>query len=194
MITPDEARNLVSQSEKESGLSGKLWYRNVYLKSEHWKNLRTQRLIIANKKCEQCSDVYYLDVHHLSYKNIFDVTVEDLRVLCRICHNKEHGIVTNKNVIKKLEKTKTSKEKELKQAIAYIPVIDKSLQFKCLLRSIILASPNGSKKWKKDWSLLFIAKNYTNITIPMLNELLRLTVTKKAIKKINEIIKLVSDK
>ena len=96
--------------------------------------------------------------------------------------------------IKKSEKTKTSKEKELKQDIAYIPVIDKSLQFKDLLRSIILASPNGSKKWKKDWSLLFIAKNYTNITIPMLNELLRLTVTKKAIKKMNEIIKLVSDK
>ncbi len=40
-----------------------------------------------------CGTRKRLDVHHLNYKNIHDVTVDDLQVLCRKCHNKEHGHV-----------------------------------------------------------------------------------------------------
>lgn len=63
-----------------------------YLKSEHWKVLRRKRLEIAGYKCEKCGTPYALQVHHLRYKKIYDVTPEDLRVECSVCHAKEHRL------------------------------------------------------------------------------------------------------
>lgn len=65
------------------------WYRNVYLLSEHWDKLRESKLKI-NPCCELCGKKKRLDVHHVRYKNIYDVTVEDLQTLCRTCHRKFH--------------------------------------------------------------------------------------------------------
>jgi len=65
------------------------WYREVYLLSEHWKGLRRAKLAIS-PKCEICGRKTRLDVHHLRYKNIYDVLVEDLQTLCRRCHKKHH--------------------------------------------------------------------------------------------------------
>lgn len=65
------------------------WYRNVYLKSEHWKELRGRKLK-ENPTCERCPSSKRLDVHHIRYRNIFDVETSDLLTLCRKCHNKEH--------------------------------------------------------------------------------------------------------
>lgn len=66
-----------------------VWYRKVYLLSEHWKGLRKMKLKI-NPRCEICGVKRKLDVHHLRYKNIYDVLVEDLQTLCRKCHKKHH--------------------------------------------------------------------------------------------------------
>lgn len=65
------------------------WYRNIYLKSEHWKNLRKEKKKV-NPVCEVCGAKKKLDVHHKNYRNIYDVLLEDLETLCRKCHNKEH--------------------------------------------------------------------------------------------------------
>jgi 5-methylcytosine-specific restriction endonuclease McrA len=65
------------------------WYRDVYLLSEHWKVLRKAKLTIS-PQCEICGKKRRLDVHHLRYKNIYDVLVEDLQTLCRRCHKKHH--------------------------------------------------------------------------------------------------------
>ena len=66
------------------------YYRNVYLLSEHWKRLRKKKLRL-NPICEKCRARKHLDVHHLRYKHLYDVLVEDLQTLCRRCHCKVHG-------------------------------------------------------------------------------------------------------
>jgi 5-methylcytosine-specific restriction endonuclease McrA len=81
------------------------FYRSEYLKSDHWKQLRKRKLI-EKTKCESCEQTSNLDVHHLNYKNLFDVELCDLQVLCRKCHTAEH-------------------EKENKPKSKYIAVADK---------------------------------------------------------------------
>lgn len=71
------------------------YYRNVYLNSEHWKNLRREKLE-KNPKCERCGSYLSLDVHHKEYHQLYDVLVKDLETLCRLCHNKEHKKKQNK--------------------------------------------------------------------------------------------------
>jgi hypothetical protein len=66
------------------------YYWNVYLKSDHWKELRSKKLLM-NLMCEVCGTDKHLDVHHISYKNLYDVTVSDLKTLCRKCHVGEHN-------------------------------------------------------------------------------------------------------
>jgi 5-methylcytosine-specific restriction endonuclease McrA len=89
-MTSTEAKAQKNREIALSGLSQREWYRQVYLHSDHWSALRSQRLFVAGFKCEKCPKVGMLDVHHLQYRNIFDVGVEDLQALCRACHNKEH--------------------------------------------------------------------------------------------------------
>lgn len=86
------------------------WYREVYLKSEHWHDLRWKKLNSMNRKCEKCGRVKRLDVHHLDYRNIYDVELTDLQVLCRRCHTLEHH-----PELRKPEKTKPQKKKKGKK-------------------------------------------------------------------------------
>lgn len=69
------------------------YYRREYLKSEHWRELKRRKLN-AQPFCEECGTNRTLDVHHLSYRNLYDVGLNDLQVLCRFCHCKEHGLVS----------------------------------------------------------------------------------------------------
>jgi 5-methylcytosine-specific restriction endonuclease McrA len=75
------------------------WYRKVYLLSEHWKSLRKAKIKI-NPSCEICGAKRRLDVHHIRYRNIYDVTVEDLQTLCRRCHKKHHRPKTKTRLVK----------------------------------------------------------------------------------------------
>lgn len=68
------------------------WYRVVYLNSEHWHNLRSRKLKKVDY-CECCGSHIRLDVHHLNYRNLIDVGLADLCVLCRGCHTKGHAIL-----------------------------------------------------------------------------------------------------
>lgn len=61
-----------------------------YLKSDHWKCLRKKAVETWGDRCCSCS-VPRVDVHHLRYGNLFDVTVEDLLPLCRRCHDAVHS-------------------------------------------------------------------------------------------------------
>lgn len=65
------------------------WYREEYLTSQHWKSLRESKLQ-RNPSCEKCGSRQRLDVHHLRYRNIFDVELSDLQTLCRLCHDAIH--------------------------------------------------------------------------------------------------------
>lgn len=76
------------------------YYHNVYLKSEHWKELRGRKLL-TTPFCEECQRIHNLDVHHINYKNLYDVLLEDLMTLCRSCHKKKHLLNINKKGEKK---------------------------------------------------------------------------------------------
>jgi 5-methylcytosine-specific restriction endonuclease McrA len=65
------------------------YYRETYLKSEHWKTLRAEKSI-STPKCERCGHGGTMDVHHKAYHHLYDVSLEDLETLCRRCHNKHH--------------------------------------------------------------------------------------------------------
>lgn len=61
----------------------------AYLKTEHWRNLRAAKLE-KNPVCEKCGTYLSLDIHHIEYRDFYNVTIKDLQTLCRVCHNKEH--------------------------------------------------------------------------------------------------------
>lgn len=65
-----------------------------YLESDHWKNLRSRALIKAGHQCELCHHPRRLEVHHLMYRRLFDVTLDDLIVLCAACHSRAHYWIT----------------------------------------------------------------------------------------------------
>ena len=92
-------------------LPRRMWYRNYYLRSKHWRGaepegIKWKKMIEKKWTCELCgvsaetktgtlkSNVI-LDVHHLRYYRngksiLWHERPEDLQVLCRTCHNKEH--------------------------------------------------------------------------------------------------------
>ena len=62
-----------------------------YLQSPAWAEIRID-MLSAYPKCSRCDSEYLLQVHHKSYKNIFNEEPEDLEVICKSCHRKEHNI------------------------------------------------------------------------------------------------------
>lgn len=66
---------------------GRREYREFYLKSEHWQQLRAKAIIhYTGYGCAKCGAKNPSDVHHKRYRNLYDVTVADLCLLCRPCH------------------------------------------------------------------------------------------------------------
>jgi hypothetical protein len=73
-----------------------------YLESEHWRSFRRLvfeaqrvRLGLNRNVCESCSsskDEINLQLHHLTYERMGNGRIEDVRVICRECHQKVHGI------------------------------------------------------------------------------------------------------
>ena len=86
------------------------YYRKKYLKSEHWKNLKAKKLK-ETPWCEKCYSQKFLDVHHIGYKNLYDVTVNDLTTLCRRCHDELHKKLNRELQIKRQKE----KERQLRR-------------------------------------------------------------------------------
>lgn len=96
------------------------WYRDIYLRSGHWMQLRLRKLVHANRKCERCGAVGNLDIHHKNYRDIYDVEMDDLEALCRACHNLEHHIKPQSKVVFKKKRAK-KKARKKKKASKYKP-------------------------------------------------------------------------
>ena len=62
-----------------------------YLKTEDWKSKRTEKRA-KKRNCGICGS-NEIDIHHLNYKNLFDVRQEDLRRMCRRCHFLAHNLM-----------------------------------------------------------------------------------------------------
>ena len=62
-----------------------------YLKSEDWHTKRGIKYS-SGKGCAICSSKDNLNIHHLNYRNLTDVSQSDLRILCRRCHKLAHNL------------------------------------------------------------------------------------------------------
>jgi len=83
-----------SLSEYRNNYQRKKWdyYRNTYLKSDEWKHKRSLIMNNYNWQCQNCKSKA-TDLHHLTYENMFCEKFEDLKPLCRSCHEKEHNAI-----------------------------------------------------------------------------------------------------
>ncbi len=65
--------------------------KQAYMRSEQWNIKRKTRLNLDDYTCQSCGiSGVPLDVHHLTYKNIFNEDMSDLISLCRTCHTETH--------------------------------------------------------------------------------------------------------
>jgi 5-methylcytosine-specific restriction endonuclease McrA len=73
-----------------------------YLATPHWQELRKlklerQKSELGYNCCEECdarsaaSRKTALSVHHVTYERLGEEPLEDLKIICRPCHDKEHG-------------------------------------------------------------------------------------------------------
>ena len=62
----------------------------AYLRSNHWLNFREKALAAARFECEECGYDENLNVHHLTYVNIGNESLDDVQVLCYRCHMQTH--------------------------------------------------------------------------------------------------------
>lgn len=63
----------------------------LYLQSNHWKEFRKQALEYYGRKCRECGTTEgIMHVHHITYENIGNESLEDVVILCQSCHYKEH--------------------------------------------------------------------------------------------------------
>lgn len=63
-----------------------------YLKSPKWRELRENLFKVRGKKCEMCDKVTNIQVHHLTYKRLFNEPLSDLLVVCDSCHKDIHDV------------------------------------------------------------------------------------------------------
>ena len=67
-------------------------YNEKYLNSRHWEALKSDMAKFRGKKCEFCGTKENLNLHHLRYKNWYDVEPEDLIWLCNLHHSLIHEL------------------------------------------------------------------------------------------------------
>lgn len=96
------------------------WARySQYLKSPEWKKKR-QRLYRDRKgRCEDCGKKLgsHYHAHHMTYSNVGNEDLEDLRLLCTSCHQKRHP---DKKITKKKRRRPAAAAVALLLVIAFI--------------------------------------------------------------------------
>jgi 5-methylcytosine-specific restriction endonuclease McrA len=63
----------------------------AYLRTSHWSIVREKAVAILGTTCTNCGSTYRINVHHLTYDNLWHEYVNDLTVLCEPCHHLLHG-------------------------------------------------------------------------------------------------------
>lgn len=64
-----------------------------YMQSDKWRALKFSRLMIAQYKCESCGSFNNLNLHHVTYERLTQEALEDVAILCEVCHTKLHNIL-----------------------------------------------------------------------------------------------------
>lgn len=63
---------------------------NLYLRTQHWKQMRALAIDRYGRTCVLCDGDDNVNVHHRTYERIGRERLDDLVVLCRKCHASHH--------------------------------------------------------------------------------------------------------
>lgn len=86
-----------------------------YIKSPEWHSLKIDIIQARGCKCERCNKKKHpakLQLHHLTYERLFNEESQDLMLVCRRCHMKEHGLI--KKPVKKVKRKKGLSKRDSK--------------------------------------------------------------------------------
>ena len=87
-FTEQEIKDIERRKRKE--------YYNRLLEDKRWKEFRLKVLSERGNKCECCGGTDILQIHHTFYisgKMPWEYDVNDMRVLCRTCHQRTHHLI-----------------------------------------------------------------------------------------------------
>ena len=87
----------------------------LYLESEQFCDLRKKVFRRDQNKCRACGSTESLQVHHLSYMNIYHEELDDLVCLCRTCHAAFHAVNELQKFYDELHENKRKREFEERQ-------------------------------------------------------------------------------
>lgn len=83
--------NARRQAQRDAEWDAKRAEYRQYLQTDEWARLRRAVLIRARGVCEGCGDARPSDVHHLTYRHIYNEFLFELVALCRDCHERWHA-------------------------------------------------------------------------------------------------------
>ena len=87
-FTEQEIKDIERRKRKE--------YYNRLLEDKRWKEFRLKVLSERGSRCECCGGTDILQIHHTFYisgKMPWEYDINDMRVLCRTCHQRIHNII-----------------------------------------------------------------------------------------------------
>lgn len=67
----------------------KVYTYEEYLLTQHWRKFREAYIEEYGDKCRVCG-ARGADLHHLYYENLGNESFDEVLLLCRSCHVKEH--------------------------------------------------------------------------------------------------------
>ena len=85
-IPPDESKKTKKPRSSILGPASKPVGYKKYIQSHEWRKKAKIAKDLAGNKCEQCGSTGPLEVHHLSYNNLYQEHFYDVKVLCDPCH------------------------------------------------------------------------------------------------------------
>ena len=65
--------------------------KHTYLTSENWRMLRRKVLQRDNYQCVTCHSTANLNIHHITYIDLGDESLDQLTTLCATCHTDLHN-------------------------------------------------------------------------------------------------------
>ena len=89
-------RSFSAQEIKEIERRKRKEYYNRLLEDKRWKEFRSKVMSERGNKCECCGGTDVLQIHHTFYisgKMPWEYDINDMRVLCRTCHQKIHHLI-----------------------------------------------------------------------------------------------------
>ena len=89
-------KSFTAQVIKEIDSHKRKEYYNRLLEDKRWKEFRLKVMSERGSKCECCGGTDILQIHHTFYisgKMPWEYNIDDMRVLCKKCHQRIHNII-----------------------------------------------------------------------------------------------------